>query len=107
MNRVREIVNIILAIAGILIIGILIALLWINRFDTVLTNLVVSNFPAIIGLQFAFVAAFIVVALFRQGADPMEFGGFGLTFKGSAGEIVLWILSFLAITGTIHMLWRN
>ena len=70
---------------------------WVNRFDPVLTELVVKNFPAIIGLPFAFIAAFVVVAPFRQGSAPIEFGGFGVSFKGASGEIILWILCFLAI----------
>jgi hypothetical protein len=55
------------------IVGLLIFVLWQSRFDSVVTDLVLRNLPTIIGLPFAFVAAFVVVALFRQGHTPMEF----------------------------------
>jgi hypothetical protein len=107
VNRLREVINIALAILGILAVGFLMVLLWANRLDPVITQIVRDNFTVIIGLPFAFIAAFIVVALFRQGTGPVEFGGFGLNFKGSAGEVILWIFCFMAITGAIHILWRN
>ena len=81
--------------------------LWQERFDPVLTKLVMANFPVIIGLPFASVAAFVIVTLFQQRETPLEFEGFGFRFKGAAGEIVLWNISFIVITGAIHLLWRS
>jgi hypothetical protein len=46
---------------------VLVFAVWHNRFDPVLSRLVVHNFAAIVGLPSAFVASFIVIALFRQG----------------------------------------
>lgn len=79
---------------------------WANRFDPVVWKLVVGNFAAIGGLPFAAITAFVVVALFRQAEQPIEFDGLGFKFRGAAGEIVLWIFCFLAVTGAIHLLWR-
>jgi hypothetical protein len=107
MDDWRPIINIGIALAALAATASLIVAAWVNRFDPVLTDLVVKNFPAIIGLPFAFIAAFVVVALFRQGSAPIEFTGLGLSFKGASGEIILWILCFLAISGSIRMLWRS
>jgi hypothetical protein len=54
----------------------------------------------------AAIAAFIIVALFRQNEQPLEFEGFGFKFRGASGEIVLWIACFAAITGAIYLLWQ-
>lgn len=91
---------------GLLGVSAIIALAWVNRFDRVLTDLVVGNFPAIIGLPFAFVAAFIVVSLFRQNEQPLEVEGLGFKLKGAAGEVVLWVLCFMVIVGAIRLLWK-
>jgi hypothetical protein len=107
MDRWRQTINVGIALAAIAATASLIVTAWINRFDPVLAALVVKNFPAIIGLPFAFIAAFVVVALFRQGSAPIEFTGFGVSFKGASGEIILWILCFLAISGSIRILWQT
>jgi hypothetical protein len=103
----RQLINVGIAIVALGGTGTVILLLWLNRFDPVVTDLVVKNFAAIIGLPFAFIAAFVVVALFRQGDAPMEFKGFGLEFKGASGEVVLWVLCFLSISGGIKLLWKS
>ena len=102
----RRVINLGVAVVSLIAVALLIAAVWHNRFDPVLSNLVVKNFAAIVGLPFAFIAAFIVIALFRQGETPIEFDGFGLKLKGAAGEIVLWIMCFVAISGSIAVLWR-
>jgi hypothetical protein len=107
MDGWRQIINLGIALVALGATAALIIAAWYNRFDPVLSDLVVKNFAAIIGLPFAFIASFVVVALFRQGTGPMEFDGFGLHFKGASGEIVLWILCFVAISGMIRLLWRS
>jgi hypothetical protein len=107
MDRWRQLINLGIALVALMAVALLVVALWYNRFDEVLTNLVLRNFPVIIGLPFAFIAAFVVVALFRQGETPLEFEGFGLKLKGAAGEIVLWILCFVAIVGAIALLWKG
>jgi hypothetical protein len=107
MESWRRVINLGVALAALAAVGLLVGAAWYNRFDPVLTALVVRNFAAIIGLPFAFIAAFVVVALFRQGETPVEFEGFGLKLKGAAGEIILWILCFVAIAGAIGLLWKG
>src|SRR5262245_11473999 len=99
MEKWRPVVNLGIALVALAAVALLVGVAWHNRFDPVLTDLVLRNFPAIIGLPFAFIGAFVVVALFRQAETPVEFEGFGLKLKGAAGEIVLWILCFIAIAG--------
>lgn len=103
----RQLVNIIIAVVALAATAGLVVALWINRFDPVVSDLVVKNFTVIIGLPFAFIASFIVVALFRQGDAPMEFKGLGVDFKGASGEVILWLFCFLAISGAIKMLWKS
>lgn len=107
MELWRRVINLGIAIAALLAVGLLLLAAWYNRFDPVLSGLVVRNFAAIIGLPFAFLGAFVVVALFRQGETPVEFEGFGLKLKGAAGEVVLWILCFVALAGAIAFLWKG
>ena len=103
----RRMITLGLVISAATGLGLLIWALWVNRFDPVLTDLARGNFVVIIGLPFAAVTSFIVVALFKQSEQPVEFQGLGFSFKGPAGEIVLWIGCFLAIVGAIKLLWRD
>ena len=107
MEQWRNAINIALALIGLIAVGVLFAAAWVNRYDPILTEMVVRNFPAIIGLPFAGLAAFVVVALFRQSEGVIEFEVSGLKLKGAAGQIVLWVLCFLAIVGAIALLWRS
>jgi hypothetical protein len=86
MDGWRQIINLGIAVVALGATAALVAAAWFNRFDPVLSDLVVKNFAAIIGLPFAFIASFVVVALFRQGTGPIEFDGFGLHFKGASGR---------------------
>jgi hypothetical protein len=81
MDEWRRLINLGIAIVALVAIGLLVTVAWMNRFDPVLSDLVVAHFAAIIGLPFAFIAAFVVVELFRQGEKPVEFNGFGLHLK--------------------------
>ncbi len=107
MDGWRQIINLGIALVALGATATLVIAAWVNRFDPVLSDLVVKNFAAIIGLPFAFTASFVVVALFRQSSGPLEFNGFGFRFKGASGEIVLWILCFVSISGMIRLLWKS
>lgn len=103
----RQKLNITIAILLLANVGVLIFALWRNRFDPVVTDMVLKNFPTIIGLPFAFIASFVVVALFRQGDAPMAFKGLGLEFQGASGEVILWLLCFVATATMIKWFWVN
>jgi len=81
--------------------------LWMGRIDPVLVCFIATNFAAIVGLPAVCMAALIVVVLFRQSESPIEFEGLGFKFKGPSGEIVLWVLCFVAMAGAVHLLWVN
>ena len=103
-EKVRRIIVIATAFFGFTSIILLFIALWINRFDAVATGFILSNWRVILGMPFSCFAAFFIVALFRQGAGPLEFEGVGFKFKGSAGEVVMWIFCFLSIIGSIKLL---
>ena len=72
----------------------------------VMVNIVKSHFAAIVGLPIsAIFSAFIVVAL-EQTSGPVKFDGLGFKFEGSSGQVVLWVLCFLAISLAIKLLWN-
>jgi hypothetical protein len=101
----RRYAGLAIAILGISLIMLLVYALWVERFDPVLTEFVIKNFPTIIGLPFASIAAFIVVALFKQSETAIEFEAVGVKLKGAAGEIILWLICFIVIVGAISILW--
>ena len=70
-------------------------------------DIIKLQFAAIIGLPMAAVAAFVIVAFFDQAEAPLEFEVPGLKFKGSSGQILLWVVCFLAIVGAIKLLWES
>jgi hypothetical protein len=68
-------------------------------------KILIGKFQVVIGLPAAAVAAFIVVVFLRQTAGPIEFEGLGFKFRGAAGQVVLWLICFLAIASAIKWLW--
>jgi hypothetical protein len=105
-EQLRRWLMLAIALFAVLGIAFLVVAVWMNRFDPVLTDLAMANFPAIIGLPLAAVTAFIVVAVFRQSENPIEFEALGFKLKGAAGEIVLWIACFIAIVVGMRVLWK-
>ncbi len=73
-------------------------------FDT-LVQIATQHFAAVVGLPLgALLAAFIVVAL-RHTEGPIKFEGLGFKFEGGAGQVILWVICFLAIAAAIRLLW--
>ena len=105
MERMRKLIILMLALYAIGGLVVLFALLWRSRMDPVLTQIVTSNFAAIIGLPFCALASFIVVALFRQSEGPLEFEALSIKLKGAAGEILLWNVSFIVMVAALKLLW--
>jgi hypothetical protein len=64
-----------------------------------------DHFGAMIGMPVAGALAFLLVVFLRQTEGPIEFKGAGFEFKGASGQIVMWIMCFLSITGAIKWLW--
>jgi hypothetical protein len=102
LENARRKTNSGVAIGGLLALILIVVALW-NRVDP---EVVKRNLATIGGLPFAFITAFAIVALFRQAETPLDFDGFGLKMKGAAGEIMLWVICFVAISGSIALLWK-
>lgn len=65
-----------------------------------------DHFPALVGLPAAaFLATFIILLLQIVRKQPIEFEVLGLKFKGSSGEVVLWVLVYLSLVVSIKLLW--
>jgi len=64
-----------------------------------------KNFAAIVGLPVAAVFAVFLVVVLQQTSGPVKFEGLGFKFEGTSGQVVLWVLCFLAMAGAIKLLW--
>jgi hypothetical protein len=67
--------------------------------------IIFQHFPAVVGLPMVAGLAFLIVILLPQAYGRIEFKVFGLSFKGAAGPVVLWLLCFLGISLTVKVLW--
>ena len=64
-----------------------------------------SHPSAVLGLPTGALAALCIVLFLEFKTGPIEFEALGLKFRGAAGEIVLWVVCFLAIVAAIKILW--
>lgn len=64
-----------------------------------------DHFAATIGLPAAAFASFFVVLFLEVKSGRIEFEAWGLKFRGASGEVVLFVLVFLAIASAIKLLW--
>ena len=69
------------------------------------TRLLYERFAAIVGIPFAMCAAFVVVAILEQASGPIEVSVAGISIKGAAGQVLFWVIVFLAIVHAIAVLW--
>ena len=60
---------------------------------------------AIVGVPEAMGVALALVVFLRQTDGPIEFEGLGFKLKGAAGQVTMWIMTFLAIAGAMKLLW--
>lgn len=70
-----------------------------------LVELTHQHFAALLCVPMAALMAMCVVILLRFTAGPIEFKVPGFEFKGASGQVVLWVMCFLAIVGAIKLLW--
>jgi hypothetical protein len=89
------------------VIGALLVFIYQQWNNPEIRKIVTDNFRATIGLPIAGVFAFLVVGLFRSTEGAIKFSVIGLTFEGAAGPIIMWVFCFLAITGSIRLLWGH
>ena len=75
----------------------------ISRYFTACSG---SAHPAVVlGLPTGALAAFCIVLFLEAKSGRIEFEGFGFKFRGASGEVILWVICFLAIAGAIRLLW--
>ena len=68
-------------------------------------EVVKDHFAAVVGLPMAaLLSAFIVVGL-RHSEGPIKFEGLGMKFEGASGQVILWVICFLAIATAIRLVW--
>ena len=72
---------------------------------TWLIELAKEHYPAVVGLPFAAIGALGVVILVEMTQGEIEFNALGFSFKGTAGQAILWLACFLGIALAMKMLW--
>jgi hypothetical protein len=70
-----------------------------------LVDLTQKHFAALIGVPMAALMSMCVVTLLRYTAGPIEFKVPGFEFQGASGQVVLWVMCFLAIISAVKLLW--
>lgn len=65
----------------------------------------IQNHFAVILVPMAALMSMCVVILLRYSAGPIEFKVPGFEFKGASGQVVLWVVCFLAIVTALKLLW--
>jgi hypothetical protein len=81
--------------------------IWPRPPRALITSLVSQHFVAITGLPSVAVLAFIIVWAFRstEQAIEIEFRVLGISFKGAAGPVILWVIVFLTIVTGLRIMW--
>lgn len=103
-QKMKEHLKILLLIVLLVVVGIFTYLAFFQGSDE-MQAIMMSHFKAVVGLPAAFISSLILILLLKQTAGPIEFKGFSLEFKGTSGEIIMWILCFLSIVYAIDKLW--
>jgi hypothetical protein len=70
-----------------------------------LVDLIQKHFAALMCVPMAALMSMCVVILLRYAAGPIEFKVPGFEFQGASGQVVLWVMCFLAIVSAIKLLW--
>lgn len=70
-----------------------------------LLELIKNHFAALICVPMAALMSMCIVILLRYTAGPIEFEVPGFVFKGASGQVVLWVVCFLAIVTAIKLVW--
>jgi hypothetical protein len=71
-----------------------------------LRDIVIQHPAATIGTPLRAVMATCIILLFRASSGPIEFEFLTVKFKGGSGPAVIWILTFLAISYSMKLLWN-
>lgn len=105
IKKFRLIITWIVGIAFILFAGASVFFVGYLGIHPDLWQIYTNHFQVILGLPCAAFAALFIVLVLKESSGNIEFSGLGFVFKGASGQIVLWIFVYLAIAGTIKLLW--
>lgn len=64
-----------------------------------------SHFVAVVGLPLSAIAALCLVQILQITSGDIEFKVLGFEFKGASGQVILWVIVFLAIVLGIRIVW--
>ena len=64
-----------------------------------------QHFLATFGLPFAAIAAVFLIILFKHSEGPIKFKAIGLEFEGASGEIIMWVIVFVAEVLCLKLVW--
>ena len=70
-----------------------------------MVRLVERQFAAVILVPMSGLAALCIVLLLRLSSGPLEFKAIGFEFRGASGQVVLWVVCFIALIAAVKLLW--
>ncbi len=73
--------------------------------DSWIVEIYKQHFVAGLGLPFAALLALILVIIFRHQDGAIEVSILGFSFKGASGQIIMWVIVFLAQALALKLLW--
>jgi hypothetical protein len=73
--------------------------------DDWMLRLVEKQFPAMILVPMSALGSLCIVLLLRLSSGPLEFKALGFEFRGASGQVVLWVVCFIALILSIKLLW--
>lgn len=60
---------------------------------------------AVLGVPGAIIISLVLITILEQVSGKIKMKGFGIEFEGASGPIILWVIVFMAIVSSLHMLW--
>lgn len=78
---------------------------WMAHQEWYFKDVLREHLLVILGLPEATGVSVAIVVFLRQTDGPIEFEGLGFKLKGAAGQVTMWILTFLAMVGAMKILW--
>ena len=70
-----------------------------------MVRLVEQQFAAVILVPMSGLGSFCIVLLLRLSSGPLEFKAIGFEFRGASGQVVLWVVCFIALIAAVKLLW--
>lgn len=73
--------------------------------DGWMVRLIEHQFAAVILVPMSALGALCIVLLLRLSSGPLEFKAIGFEFRGASGQVVLWVVCFIALVAAVKLLW--